>query len=248
MQKGSIGSFFVFGVLALLMVLGITAVGGLPPQSYPDSGQEVIPVTPTPGANYNTLQLKTFEYITIAPTTVPSKNSLCNNRSVNTEPQILSAYSPAPGQSVGNTGQIKVWVADEGAPFISLGEALNTDGTIKTPGQRTGTAPDGYLWEPALYIGTLAENNGTPHFPDIIKGTVSNSPPTGKQQIKGPAMDDLPAGSSPAGCMGFPICYQAEYIWNVSSLGLTTGDYSAEFVIHDGDRNRGVGCVSINIQ
>lgn len=250
MQRGSIGSFFVFGVLALLIVVGVTAVGGLPPDSFPETGQQVIAVSPTQGANHDTLQLKTFGYVTIAPTPVPSSNSLCNDKSVNTEPEILSAYSPASGQSVGNDGQIKVWVSDEGAPFISLGEIISpTDGSITTPGNRGQTAPDGYLWEPALYVDQLAENSGGAHFPNIIKGTVSDNPPVGKQQESGPAIDPLPAGSSPSGCKGFgSFCYEAEYIWNVSSLGLSAGEHDAEFVIHDGDRDRGVGCVTINIQ
>jgi hypothetical protein len=41
--------------------------------------------------------------------------------------------------------------------------------------------------------------------------------------------------------------YTAEFIWDVNSLGLKPGQYLAEFVIHDGDRDRGVGCVAITI-
>jgi hypothetical protein len=39
----------------------------------------------------------------------------------------------------------------------------------------------------------------------------------------------------------------AEYVWNVNSLGLSPGTYDAEFVIHDGDKDRGIGCVTIVI-
>jgi hypothetical protein len=71
-QKGSIGNFFIFGVLALLIVLGITAVGGLPSSRAPVSGTEVKIITPTPNAGHNTLQMQTFGYTTIAPTVTPT--------------------------------------------------------------------------------------------------------------------------------------------------------------------------------
>src|SRR5712664_1408068 len=88
-QRGTIGNFFVFGILALLMVLGITAVGGVPSQMAPTSGQVVNVITPTPGTALNNLQLKWFGYVTIAPTPTPSAGSLCNNRAINTESTIL---------------------------------------------------------------------------------------------------------------------------------------------------------------
>lgn len=246
-QKGTVGNFFVFGVLALLLVLGITAVGGLPSQLAPQSGQVVQVITPTPGQDYSNLQLKTFGYVTLAPTPTPVKSSLCTNRAVNTEPEILEGYSPWPGQTTGTTGQIKVWVNDEGAPMVAPSEQINTStGAITTPGNRTAKAPDNYLWEPALYISpATAESGGTPHFPDFIKGQFNNNPPTFSKVVQGPAIDTMPAGSqiSSSGNQ-----YTAEYIWNVSTLGLTTGTYQGEFIVHDGDRDRGIGCVSIQIQ
>ncbi|HVA96560.1 MAG TPA: hypothetical protein VND99_02805 [Candidatus Acidoferrales bacterium] len=258
-QRGSVGSFFVFGVLALLIVLGLIAVGGTPPQTFPQSGQQVIVVTPTPDANHNTLQLKTFGYITIAPTPIPSKNSLCVDKGVNNEPEILTAYSPAPGQPVSNNGQIKVWVTDEGAPFIAPGETTNADGSINNPGQQQATAPDGYLFEPALYIAPqTAESGGHPNFPNFIKGQYDNAGQAVGNNFTnlqghvttGAKIDPLPAGTKQGGCLGnFQVyCYTAEYIWDVSKLGLSTGTYQAEFLIHDGDRDRGVGCVTIKIQ
>ena len=42
--------------------------------------------------------------------------------------------------------------------------------------------------------------------------------------------------------------YTAEMVWSVDALALPPGMYIAEFVIHDGDRDRGVGCVTITIQ
>jgi hypothetical protein len=168
---------------------------------------------------------------------------LCNSGGVNNEPGILVGYSPANGQTVGANGQIRVWVNDEGAPIIAPGEIVDPNtGLITTPGNRTARAADGYLWEPALYIAPeTAENGGTPHFPTMIKGRYNNT------TIKGPGtlvagMDLPPAGSS------LSSQYTGEDIWDVSSLGLSPGTYLAEFVIHDGDRDRGVGCVTIVIQ
>jgi hypothetical protein len=252
MQKGSIGNFFVFGVLGLLLVVGVMAIGGLPSQTGPTSGQEVEVITPTPGTAYNNLQLKTFGYVTIAPTPTPAEGSICTS-AVNSEPSIIVAYQPAAGQTVSSTGQVIVWVNDEGAPFIAPGEEVDpTTGAVTTIGDRAAKAGDGYLFEPALYIApATVEAGGQPHFPDFIKGQFNNTGLLGNV-TNGPAYDPLPAGSPPVGGpnpngFGFNQ-YVAEYIWNVSNLGLTTGTYQAEFLIHDGDRDRAAGCVTITIQ
>jgi len=265
MQKGTVGNFFVFGVLALLVVLGITAVGGLPSNTPPNDSNAVQIVTPTPGGTHDTLQLKTFGYITLAPTpTVVPPNigsaPLCQGGGVNNEPGIISATSPANGQSVNSTGQIKVWVNDEGAPIIAQGQQVNNSTGAVTPnsGNLTQKAGDGYLWEPALYFDSYtAESGGNPHFPNYIKGQYNNNPSDKssgfavKNVTTGAAIDPAPAGASTDGCSSsnfFKDCYRAEYIWNVSSLGLSPGNHRAEFVIHDGDYDRGVGCVNIQIQ
>jgi hypothetical protein len=169
--------------------------------------------------------------------------SLCTNKAVNTEPGILVGYAPANGQSVGANGQIKVWVNDEGAPIIAPGEQVDPNtGTITMPGDRTAKAADGYLWEPALYIAPQsAENGGTPHFPTAIKGSYNNT------TVKGPGMN-VPGMDPPPPGSNLMSTYTGEDIWDVSSLGLGPGVYTAEFVIHDGDRDRAVGCVTIQIQ
>jgi hypothetical protein len=162
---------------------------------------------------------------------------------VNNEPEILVGFEPALGQWVGAGGQIKVWVNDENAPIIAPGEVVNpTTGAITTPGDRTARADDGFLWEPALYIAPQsAENGGTPHFPTAIKGSYNNTPFRG--------VGDLVAGMDPVpgGALLFED-FTAEDIWDVNSLGLSPGTYLGEFVIHDGDRDRGVGCVNIIIK
>lgn len=71
LQKGSIGNFFVYGILVLLIILSIMAVGGLPSRSFPTNGKIVSAISPTPGSNHTTLQLKTFGYVTLTPTPNP---------------------------------------------------------------------------------------------------------------------------------------------------------------------------------
>ncbi len=81
LQRGTVGNFFVFGVLALLIILGITAVGGLPSSSAPVSGTVVKIITPTPDTSHNdkTLQLETFGFTTLAPTVIAQKPTLPAN-------------------------------------------------------------------------------------------------------------------------------------------------------------------------
>jgi hypothetical protein len=163
---------------------------------------------------------------------------------VNNEPEILAGYEPSNGGSVSANGQIKVWVQDEAAPFIALGETIDpTTGAITVPGDVTALAPDGYPWEPVLYIG------GAAHIPSVIKGTVNPNPPrpaygsTGNT-MSGPAIDPLPSDGGLGVILGFET---AEYVWDVATLGLASGTYQAEFVIHDGDRERAIGCVIVTV-
>ena len=174
---------------------------------------------------------------------LPPMPKLCQAGGVNNEPEILVGYAPASGQSVGAGGQIKVWVNDEGAPIIAPGEVVDpSSGAITTPGDRTAKAPDGFLWEPALYIApATAENGGTPHFPDRIFGDYNNTTQKGAG-LHVAGMELPPPGSV------LSEKYTAEFVWNVDALMLPAGTYVAEFVIHDGDRDRGVGCVTITIQ
>jgi hypothetical protein len=172
--------------------------------------------------------------------------------SVNTEPGILVGYSPATGQTVSQNGQIKVWVADENPPFIAPNEQVdNTTGAVTTPGDRASTAADGLLNEPALYIAPQTPQNGTPHFPQWIKGSYNNNPPTRGTFTGGATIDALPPGAMVNGggvLGGFGrTTYTGEFIWDVNALGLTPGTYTAVFSVHDGDRDRAIGCVTIVI-
>jgi hypothetical protein len=173
---------------------------------------------------------------------LPPLPALCTAGGANNESKILVGYEPANGETVGGDGQIKVWVNDEGAPIIAPGEQIdNATGEITTPGDRTAKAADGYLWEPALYIAPdTAENGGTPHFPTAIRGSYNATTKKSGGTLV-PGMDPAPTGSS------LSQTYTGEDIWDVRSLGLGPGTYIGEFVIHDGDKDRGVGCVTIVI-
>ena len=173
----------------------------------------------------------------------PPPPAICKDQAISTEPEILVGYSPALGQTVGSMGQIKVWVNDENPPFIAPGEMVDpVTGKITAAGNRTAKAPDGLLWEPALYIAPeTPQNGGTPHFPQWIKGWYDNNPPTGSTGKQIPGMDPVPPG------IKLQEKWTAEEIWDVAALGLPPGTYTAVFVIHDGDDDRAIGCVTIVI-
>jgi hypothetical protein len=180
------------------------------------------------------------------PTPLPS---LCNDPTINNEPEILVAYSPSATQTVGQNGQIKVWVNDERPPFIAPGEKVDpTTGAVVVPGDRTAKAPDGLLWEPALYfLPQTPQNGGTPYFPQYFKGEFDNGvattsgPPTVPADVVVPGMDPPPAGTT------LHDRYTNEDIWNVAAIGLSPGTYTALFAVHDGDRDRAIGCVTITV-
>lgn len=180
-----------------------------------------------------------------------TKQPLCTDKTINNEPEILAAYSPAAGETVSATGQIRVWVNDEWAAFIAPGEQVdNTTGAIVMAGDRSSKSHDGYLYEPALYIGPeTADKGGTPHFPSLIKGWYNNAPPATKPKkmagvvlgAQSVAVDPAPAGTK------LREQYTTEFVWEVRELGLAPGRYLAQFVIGDGDYDRAVGCVTIEI-
>ena len=184
----------------------------------------------------------------------PPPPSLCSNNEVNNEPEILAGYSPAEGESVSQGDQIQVWVNDEWPELIAPNEEVDpATGAVLTPGDREAKAPDGYLWEPALYIAPLtAESGGPPHFPQYIKGWYNNVPPANGVKPKGGKMAQVVGSSgasvdtAPAG-VSLREKYTTELVWNVDALGLGPGTYSGEFVIGDGDLDRAVGCVTIVI-
>jgi hypothetical protein len=171
---------------------------------------------------------------------------------VNTEAEILAGFEPTMGETVKENGQIKVWVTDELPAFIAENEQVDaTTGQITMPGDRAALNIDGYLNEPALYLTSMtAGSGGTGYFPQWVKGDYNNMPSAGPDitklfggtVTKGPPIDPPPAGA------GLSQTYNTEFIWDVKALSLPPGTYIAEFVIHDGDLDRAVGCVTIEIQ
>jgi hypothetical protein len=154
----------------------------------------------------------------------------------NVEPWILSGYVPVSGQPISATGQIKIWVQDEGAPLIAPGEQVDPDsGAIVTPGMRP-------TYEPALYMAPgTKEDGGAPHYPTTIKGQIDNGVWDGGWP-NGPPIDPDPYPP------GYESYATAEYVWDVSSLGVGPGTYLIEFEITDGDGNPGAGCFTLVIQ
>jgi len=140
------------------------------------------------------------------------------------------------------SGQIKVWVNDERPPFVAPNEQIDpVTGAVTVPGDRTAVAPDGLLYEPAIYFAPQTPlNGGTPYFPQWIKGWYNNQPPSGSG-TQGTAVDTPPAGTQ------LRDMFTGEDIWDVSALGLSPGTYTAVFVVHDGDRDRAIGCITIII-
>jgi hypothetical protein len=143
---------------------------------------------------------------------------------------------------------------------VAPGEKIDpTTGQITTPGDRAatdGSGPGYFLWEPALYITPLtshdqagpfpgdAENGGTPYFPSVVKGEVRDRKGSGFLNL--PPIDsdfisfDTRSTTKRGGHMG-------QYNWNVNDLGLATGIYRAQFVIHDGDGHAAINCITIQI-
>ena len=173
----------------------------------------------------------------------PPPPAACTDQTLNNEPEILVGYSPAAGQTVAANGQIKVWVTDENSPFIAPMEQVdNTTGAVTVPGQRNAIASDGLLYEPALYFAPQSPTNGgTPYFPQWIKGSYNNNPPTRGTFTGGAPIDPNPPGAR-------LLQYTGEFVWDVRALGLSPGTYTAVFSVHDGDHDRGIGCISITIQ
>jgi hypothetical protein len=179
---------------------------------------------------------------------------LCTDPILNVEPELQVAYFPGQGQTVGLNGQIKVWLNDECPPLIAPGEQVDpTTGAI-TPGNRSATAPDGMLYEPALYLAPdTPQNGGTPHFPQQIKGDYNMGPgyrgscqiTNGSGLYHGPPIDTPPPGTNVTQPFPWPVAYLLEDVWDVSALGLAPGSYTGVFVVMDGDGDRSIGCINI---
>jgi hypothetical protein len=188
----------------------------------------------------------------------PSPPVVCTNPptlSAHSSPLYVDGYDPPLGHTVGRTGQIKVWLSDWTAPVIAKGEMIdNVTGVITTPGDRMATAADGLLYEPAVYIAPQSPiAGGTPHFPQSIKGSYNEDPPSVAGWSAAPVTRGAPVDPIPpdiwidAGVHTFGGPYEAEFVWDVSALGLDPGTYQVIFSVHGGYNGRAIGCVSVAI-
>lgn len=217
----------------------------------------------------NSLQLKTFGFETV------QRTNQCSNIPANTEPEIFVGSDPPPGDTVKAGEKIRVWVTDEWAPFIAPSEQVNPDGSIvERSGNRTAKdiGSDGkgkYLWEPAIYLTLItpdnningpyegdAERGGIPHFPTFIKGDYNNNPPHagwGSSTTIPIDSDWIDFQNGPDYAKGVKsgklLRLTAEYVWDVSLFNppLEPGSYRAEFIIHDGDGELAIECITIQI-
>lgn len=228
------GALYIIFIMLAILGLAYVLSGPTPSQTPILTGPEsVIKQNPASKAQA-VLQLYNFEGATITPPTT----SLCTKGGANVHPEAIVAYSPQQATAISTTGQIKLWVSDTQRPYIAPDEQLvKYTGVIKIPGNRTATAPDGYLWEPQLYIFPwTVEKNGQPYFPSLIQGDYFNGTP------------NVSYGSDPLPYYAPPLSnYTVEFTWNVKDIGLTDGDYQIEFVVHDGNQKLGIKCIELRI-
>lgn len=291
--KGSTSVAFL-GMVVFLVALSVVLVSGAgyAPSSYSgnnlgQTGSSQIIVTdavePTGAQN---LQLRTFRMITIPPSPTPAEAHACQSNHFNTESQILVGSDPGPNGTIGRGGKIRVWVVDEGAPFVAPGATADpTTGAVTNPGltsakdTRNGA---NYSWSPAVYLTKLdgpngnpfpdgsysgdAEHGGVPNFPDFIKGAYNNGTSRSRNDpiVQGAPIDEDKTtgywafengpdyiGQTPQDIHDLES-YPAQFEWLVDKLTLggqplTAGNYRAQFVIHDGDKEIGIDCFNITL-
>jgi len=201
------------------------------------------------------LQLKTFKFKRIVV------EDSCSSSIYNEEPNIIYGSDPAFTGAAKAGGQIKIWVwEDDGnGGSVSPGTVVDpSNGNITSPGDRTAADPNGYLWEPAIYLTQLTtpdqpgpyagdkENGGQAYFPVAIKGVANFGADLAQRQ------GDL--NSAP---IDPPVNIQvsrtdpgwtfSEFIWDVNSMNLTAGYYRAQIILHDGDQDLAINCTTIQI-
>jgi hypothetical protein len=228
------GALYIIFIMLSLIGISYVLSGPTPSQTPTLTGPEVaIKKNPAKKAQA-VLQLYNF----IGATITPPVANLCKKGGANKHPEALVAFAPEQANAVSSDGQIKLWVSDTKPPYISPNEQVQkSTGKITTPGDRTAKAPDGYGWEPQLYIFPYtAEKNGQPYYPSYVQGDYFNGTP-----LVSYGNDILPPYSLPLSS------YTVEFIWNVADIGLTDGDYEIEFLAHDGNQQLGVRCMSLRV-
>jgi hypothetical protein len=228
------GALYIIFIMLSLFGFAYIISGPTPSQTPILTGPEVIVNGQQTNTSRAMLQLYNFNGVTITPPTT----NLCTKGGANKNPDALIAYSPDQATAVSTEGQIALWVSDTAPPYISPNEVvIRSSGSIKTPGDRAAKAPDNYLLEPQLYVfPATVENNGKAYFPNFVKGYYNNG-----TALNSYNSDVLPVNSLPQ------KTFTAEFIWNVSGIGLTDNDYQIEFVAHDGHEVLGVKCITIRV-
>lgn len=228
------GALYIIFIMLALFGFAYIVSGPTPSETPILTGPEVVLNNQNTNQSRAVLQLYNFGGVTITP---PTQN-LCTKGGANKDPNALIAYSPQQSSGVSSDGQISLWVSDSLPPYISLGEqVIQSSGAVKEHGDLDATAPDGYRWEPQLYVfPETVEKNGKPYYPDFVKGAYNNG-----TDLDSFNSDVLPPDALPT--KNFTV----EYVWNVSEIGLTDNDYQIEFVAHDGHSNLGVKCISIRV-
>jgi hypothetical protein len=256
-SRGQILMPLLFIVIAfgILMTSGamINKSATNPTEQYGEDSSDIGP------ANQN-LQLKTLKFKRFIPPTLDCGNGKIQGIS---EPYILWAIDPAPGNIVQKDGKIKVFYQDEWP--ITLGK-----GTVTEPkssqdhainpnvGDETAKDSNGFPFYPAIFISDITtdpantdgdvQSGGKPHKPDEIfgawKALNSNTAPFPANALDlGPGADPFPKESNvkfDGQNQRFEPSYGAEMIWEVKNLGLTDGHiYRAQIILHDGDRGEG---------
>lgn len=228
------GALYIIFIMVALFGFAYVMSGPTPEQTPILTGPEVVLKTQSTNQSRAMLQLYNFNGVTITP---PVTN-LCAKGGANKAPEALIAYLPQQATAVSSQGEIALWVTDSMPPIISPNEkVIKSSGTVKTRGDIAARAPDGYIWEPQLYIfPQTIEKNGKAYYPDFVKGAYNNG-----TYLVSSNSDVMPPNSLPA------KFYTVEYDWDVSKIGLTDNDYMVEFVVHDGHGNLGVKCISLRV-
>lgn len=265
--KGGMGVGFLYVILIMLLLSAASFYfmgGKLPTENPPQSGQVVIPITNTPEPQKNNLQLYTFGFATATPKPIIEKADQCLDLRFDQEGEssgkknIFIAVDPPLGSPINPNGQIRAWVNDGQGGSVAAGTDAGADGkiTIQDRGAKDADNPT-YLYEPAMYLTNLGTNptapfkgdveqGGTPYFPTMLKGKVSQGVDGNFMNI--PPMDD-PSPFRIQARTGHGS-HTGEFIWEVGNLkaqGVTDGTYRAQITVHDGDGDLAIECTTLII-
>lgn len=271
------GMMFVMILVLIAGAIAFTLVGGqLPQLNNSQVGNSVVIVTPAKETAKKNLQLYTFLGLTVTPTVPPAITNGCGQSQFNTEDEILVGSDPAPGAATSGMIRVWV-TDELPPRISPNEEVDPITGMITTPGDRTATDVDSdgqgnYLWEPTVYVKLATgapptqpfcdvnstDPTCTPHFPISIKGDYNSTGTFSRgnaTNTKGPAVDDWTLFKNGPGMAnnqggnrnGQILDYNSEYIWDATTFNLTTGTYWAQFVIHDGDSDMAISCITVQI-